>query len=59
MLMSSVDLLMRQAVSENIFPGAHLLVSQNGKIIFDEAYGHSNIYTHQLVTGIRYLTLLL
>jgi len=48
--MNSVDLLMHQAVSENVFPGACLLVSLNGDILFNEAYGHANLYTGQAVT---------
>jgi len=47
--MNSVDSLMRQAVSDNIFPGARLLVSYEGKILFNEAYGLANIYTGQAV----------
>lgn len=48
--MKNVDALMRQAVSENIFPGGRLLVSRAGKILFNEAYGLSNIFTRQEVT---------
>jgi len=48
--MKSVDTLMRQAVSENIFPGGRLLVSHAGEIFFNEAYGLANIFTGQAVT---------
>ena len=48
--MNQVDKLMRQAVSENIFPGGRLLVSHAGKILFNEAYGLSNKFTGQAVT---------
>jgi CubicO group peptidase (beta-lactamase class C family) len=48
--MNSVDAMMHRAVSENVFPGARLLVSQEGKIIFNQAYGRVNIYTGQAVT---------
>jgi len=48
--MKSVDALMRQAVSENIFPGGQLLVSRAGKVLHDAAYGLANIYTRQKVT---------
>ncbi len=48
--MNSVDALMRQAVSENVFPGGRLLVSQAGKIVFNEAYGLANTFTGQAVT---------
>ncbi len=47
--MKHVDTLMRQAVSENIFPGGTLLVSHAGKILFNEAYGLANIFTGQAV----------
>jgi CubicO group peptidase (beta-lactamase class C family) len=45
MIMNSVDMRMRQAVIENVFPGARLLISHEGKIVFNEAYGIANIYT--------------
>jgi CubicO group peptidase (beta-lactamase class C family) len=48
--MNSVDALMHQAVAENIFPGAQLLVSHEGKFFFSQAYGCANIYTGQAVT---------
>ncbi len=48
--MNSVDAMMHRAVSENVFPGARLLVSQEGKILFNQAYGRANIYTGQAVT---------
>lgn len=45
--MDSIDIdgLMRQAVADNIFPGAQLLVSHAGRIFFNRAYGLANIYT--------------
>lgn len=45
-----IDGLMRQAVSDNIFPGAQLLVSHAGRILFNRAYGLANIYTGRPVT---------
>ncbi|PIP38386.1 MAG: serine hydrolase [Desulfobacterales bacterium CG23_combo_of_CG06-09_8_20_14_all_51_8] len=50
MKMKSADRLMHAAVAENIFPGAHLLVSHAGNIVFDKAYGRANIYTGEAVT---------
>jgi len=49
MIMNSVDVLMRQAIIEKIFPGAQLLISHEGTILFNEAYGLANIYTGQIV----------
>jgi len=50
MTMKQVDKLMRQAVSQNIFPGGRLLVSHAGKILFNGAYGLANKFTGQAVT---------
>lgn len=50
MNMNPVDALMRQGVSEKIFPGGQLLVSHAGKILFNEAYGLANIFSGQPVT---------
>ena len=43
--MQQVDRMMRQAVSDNVFPGAVLLVSRKKSILFSEAYGQANIFT--------------
>ena len=48
--MRQVDLLMRQAISEKVFPGAVLLVSKENSILFFEAYGHANIYSKAVMT---------
>lgn len=48
--MKSVDALMRRAVAENCFPGAQLLVSHAGHILFHRSYGFANIYTGQKIT---------
>lgn len=41
---------MRQALVEKVFPGAVLLVSQAGRMVFHKAYGVANIYTKQKMT---------
>jgi CubicO group peptidase (beta-lactamase class C family) len=48
--MKHVDTLMRQAVSERVFPGAVLLVSRQGTILFYSAYGYANIFTEAPMT---------
>ena len=48
--MKTIDNLMRKALSENVFPGAVLLVSQNETLMFFEAYGHANRLTHRVMT---------
>jgi CubicO group peptidase (beta-lactamase class C family) len=48
--MKRVDKLMKQAVAEKIFPGGVLLVSQEGKVIFFNAYGFANLYTRAPMT---------
>jgi CubicO group peptidase (beta-lactamase class C family) len=48
--MQKVDRLMRQAVSENIFPGAVLLVSRENSICFFKAYGYANIFSKTAMT---------
>ena len=34
--------LMEKAVTENVFPGAVLLVSKKGELVFHEAFGFRN-----------------
>jgi CubicO group peptidase (beta-lactamase class C family) len=48
--MQKVDRLMRQAISDNIFPGAVLLVSQENSILFFDAYGHANLFSKAEMT---------
>ena len=48
--MNQVDSLMRQAVSERIFPGAVLLVSREGSIACHNAYGFANLFSRRLMT---------
>ena len=43
--MEPVDRLMRQAVSDNVFPGGVLLVSKAGSVVFCAAYGHADIFS--------------
>jgi CubicO group peptidase (beta-lactamase class C family) len=43
--MELVNKLMKQAVSENIFPGGVLLVFWEDSIIFFKAYGYANIFS--------------
>jgi len=48
--MKHVDILMRQAVSDNVFPGAALLVSKEDSILFFEAYGKANVFSQVPMT---------
>ena len=48
--LQQVDALMRQAISDKVFPGAVLLVSQENSIRFFESYGHANIFTGTAMT---------
>jgi CubicO group peptidase (beta-lactamase class C family) len=48
--MGQVDVLMRQAVSANVFPGAVLLVSRQNSIFFQHAYGFADLFTRRLMT---------
>jgi CubicO group peptidase (beta-lactamase class C family) len=50
MEMESVDRLMKQAVSEGIFPGAVLLVSAGTTVAFLEAYGFANLHEQRPMT---------
>lgn len=45
--MKDVDLLMRKAVTGNVFPGGVLLVSKEDKVVFFEAYGYANIFSRR------------
>lgn len=38
---------MRQGIAENVFPGAVLLVSVAGRVVFEEAYGRANRFAQQ------------
>ena len=48
--MESVNNLMKQAVINNVFPGAVLLVSTAGSAIFFEAYGYANKFSGRQMT---------
>jgi len=48
--LNQVDSLMRQAVSERIFPGAVLLVSREDSIACHNAYGFANLFSRRLMT---------
>jgi CubicO group peptidase (beta-lactamase class C family) len=48
--MESVNNLMNQAVSNEVFPGGVLLVSAAGSEIFFQAYGYANIFSGRLMT---------
>jgi len=43
--MEQVDRLMRQAISDDVFPGGVLLISKDGSVIFHSAYGYANIFS--------------
>lgn len=45
-----IDRFMRRAISQRVFPGAVLLVTQEGEICFHRAYGHGDLFAHQAVT---------
>jgi serine-type D-Ala-D-Ala carboxypeptidase len=48
--MESVNNLMKQAVSNGVFPGGVLLVSTAGAEMFFQAYGYANIFSGRLMT---------
>jgi CubicO group peptidase (beta-lactamase class C family) len=48
--MESVNNLMKQAVSNEVFPGGVLLVSTAGSEIFFQKYGYANIFSGRLMT---------
>lgn len=50
MAMKHVDRLMKDAVANNVFPGGVLLVSQDRKIVFFEAYGDANLFSGRKMT---------
>lgn len=49
--MKTVDRLMRQAISESVFPGAVLLVSKENSICFFSAYGYANLFSKAKMSG--------
>ena len=48
--MDQADSLMRQAVTDKVFPGGVLLAAQSGGIRFFDAYGAANIFTGRPMT---------
>ena len=48
--MQPVDTLMHQGISDKVFPGAVLLISQDDSILFSKAYGYANIFTERPMT---------
>ena len=48
--MARVDVLMRQAVSDGVFPGAVLLVSREGSIACHNAYGFADLFARRSMT---------
>jgi CubicO group peptidase (beta-lactamase class C family) len=48
--MKTADLLMKQAISDNVFPGAVLLVSRDKRIVFNKAYGFADVFTKRAMT---------
>ena len=48
--MEAADLIMQQALSDNIFPGGVLLVSRDDRIVFCKAYGYADIFTKRVMT---------
>jgi CubicO group peptidase (beta-lactamase class C family) len=48
--MQEIDRMMRQAISDNVFPGAVLLASREDSILFFESYGHANVFSGTKMT---------
>ncbi len=48
--MKMIDAMMRRGVSENVFPGAVLLFSNQEEILFHKAYGRANIFSAEPMT---------
>ncbi|MDO9565483.1 MAG: serine hydrolase [Candidatus Desulfaltia sp.] len=48
--LKQVDSLMRHAISDEVFPGAVLLVARKNSILFFEAYGYANIFSRRKMT---------
>jgi CubicO group peptidase (beta-lactamase class C family) len=48
--MTQVAQLMQQAVADNVFPGAVLLVSRKDRILIHEAFGRRDLITGAPVT---------
>lgn len=48
--MKHIDRLMKDAVTNNVFPGGVLLVSRDRNIVFFEAYGDANLFSGRKMT---------
>ena len=48
--MESVDKLMRQAITDKVFPGGVLLVAEKEEIVFFKAYGYAYLLRHTPMT---------
>ena len=48
--MEAVDKLMRQAITDKVFPGGVLLVAEKEEIVFFEAYGYAHLSNHAPMT---------
>lgn len=48
--MNHIDRLLKNAVSNEVFPGAVLLVSIGGAVVFFEAYGFANLFSKRKMT---------
>ncbi len=49
-MMNKIDLLMREAVDREVFPGGVLLISKENQIVFFEAYGYANLFSGKKMT---------
>jgi CubicO group peptidase (beta-lactamase class C family) len=49
--LEQVDQMMRQAVSDGVFPGGVLLISTVDSVFFFEAYGYADLFTGRPMTG--------
>lgn len=50
MSFESINTLVLKALEEGVFPGGALIFSKAGRILFNEIYGYSNIFTRHPVT---------
>lgn len=48
--MNNVNNLMQQAVTNNVFPGAVLLVCRESSVVFHKAYGVADLFTRRAMT---------
>ena len=48
--MTQVEHIMQQAITDKVFPGAVLLVSQNGNLVFHDAFGFRDLFVNPPMT---------